>query len=256
MPYAKGQILFTDIRKLRTFVTVVEMGSLTGAAARLNVAQPWISVQIKHLEERLNITLLDRSNGKAVQLSTAGKKFLPVAQRLLAACELAANEIAFIQKETHNKLALGIDPIILYVPEARQLLNVFRSTYPQIALDLISRNPNELFAGLQSGQFDIILTSCPAPDESMEIAPVCEYPLRLFTPKLNSAEYADTSLEGLRGKRILTLPLSYHPPLYSWLRAQLQGADLRYVRCPEDSFHVLLRYAALLGIATFAPDFG
>ena len=101
--------MFTDIRKLRTFVAVVEEGSLTGAAERLNVAQPWISVQIKQLEEMLDLVLLERSRGKAVQLSPAGRKFIGVAQRLLASCELASKEIASLLSlsvhtvETHRR---------------------------------------------------------------------------------------------------------------------------------------------------------
>lgn len=247
--------MFTDIRKLRTFVAVVEEGSLTGAAERLNVAQPWISVQIKQLEESLDLVLLERSKGKAVKLSPAGRKFIEVARRLLASCEMASKEIAAIREEDLGKLVLGIDPITLYIAETKQLLADFQARYPDIDVELISRSPGELFNGLKVGQFDLILTSLPCPDMGIEIAPICEYPLHLFVPKSQAGQYRDTSIEGLRGTKMLTLRPSYHIELYRWLGRELADAELTYVRCPEDSFHVLLRYAAMMGLATMSPDF-
>jgi DNA-binding transcriptional LysR family regulator len=246
--------MFTDIRKLRTFVTIVEEGSLTAAAERLNMAQPWISVQLKQLEESLDLVLLERTKGKAVQLSPAGTKFLPVAKRLLSACELASREITSIKDENRGRLVLGIDPITLYFPEANKLIEDFKAKWPKTEVELVSRQPHELFDGLKSGQFDLILASCPAPDTNIEIREVCDYPLYFFVPKAGGAEYADVSVKGLDGARMLTLPLGYHPSLYAWLNEELAPLHLRYVRCPEDSFHVLLRYAAKMGVATLSPD--
>jgi len=236
-------------------MAVVEEGSLTGAADRLNVAQPWISVQIKQLEESLDLVLLERSKGKAVQLSPAGRKFVEVARRLLASCELTAKEIAAIREEDVGKLVLGIDPITLYIAETKQLVSDFQARYPEIETELASREPGELFRGLTTGQFDLILTSLPCPDEGIESAPICEYPLHLFVPKAQADRYSDTSMKGLRGTKMLTLRPTYHIELYRWLGRELAEAELNYVRCPEDSFHVLLRYAAMMGLATMSPDF-
>lgn len=247
--------MFTDIRKLRTFVAVVEEGSLTGAAERLNVAQPWISVQIKQLEESLDLVLLERSKGKAVQLSPAGRKFIDVARRLLGSCEMASKEIAAIREEDLGKLVLGIDPITLYIAETKQLLADFQARYPEIDAELVSREPVELFKGLKNGQFDLILTSLPCPDDAIETAPVCTYPLHLFVPKAHADHYRETSLKGLRGSKLLSLRFGYHPALYDWLSEELKDADFNYIRCPEDSPHVLLRYASMMGVATLSPDF-
>ena len=247
--------MFTDIRKLRTFVAVVDEGSLTGAAERLNVAQPWISVQVKQLEQSLDLVLLERSKGKAVQLSPAGRQFVEVARRLLASCEMASKEIAAIREEDRGRLVLGIDPITLYIAETKQLLADFQARYPDIEAELVSREPGELFKGLKSGQFDLILTSLPCPDGDIEVNRICEYPLHLFIPKAHAGQYLDTSIAGLAGAKILTLRPGYHPALYEWLGKELADARLNYVRCPEDSFHVLLRYAAMMGVATLSPDF-
>lgn len=236
-------------------MAVVEEGSLTGAAERLNVAQPWISVQIKQLEESLDLVLLERSRGKAVQLSPAGRKFIDVARRLLASCEMTSKEIAAIREEDLGKLVLGIDPITLYIAETKQLLADFQARYPEIDAELVSREPAELFKGVKNGQFDLILTSLPCPDDTIEVAPVCTYPLHLFVPKSHADQYRETSLEGLQGSKVLTLRWDYHPALYDWLRDEVKDANFSYIRCPEDSPHVLLRYAAMMGVATLSPDF-
>lgn len=247
--------MFTDIRKLRTFLTVVEAGSLTGAAERLNVAQPWISVQLKQLEASIGINLLKRTKGRAIQLTPAGEKFLLVAKRMLTSCELGAAEIAAIREESRGKLVLGIDPITLYMPETIELTDQFRKKYPRVEVSLISKRPDELFYGLSAGQFDVILTSLPHPEGEIEALPICEYPLHLFVPRDKKDNYSDLTVDGLRGAKIMTLPFSYHPAVFAWLRDELTTIEFEYIPCPEDSAHSLVRYAALMGVATFSPDF-
>jgi DNA-binding transcriptional LysR family regulator len=64
-----------DLRHLRTFVTVAELGTVSRAATRLHVAQPALSRQIIALEEELGVPLFDRIAGR-LQLSSAGEQLL------------------------------------------------------------------------------------------------------------------------------------------------------------------------------------
>src|SRR5437899_9986188 len=57
-----------DIRQLRTFRTVAELGSLSKAADRLRIAQPGLSRQIKLLEQELRVQLFVR-NGRGMLLT-------------------------------------------------------------------------------------------------------------------------------------------------------------------------------------------
>ncbi|MEU6847341.1 LysR family transcriptional regulator [Streptomyces sp. NPDC046716] len=70
-----------ELRVLRYFLAVVDTGSMTAAAARVHVAQPSISRQLRTLERELGAELLRRTSG-GVQLTAAGRRFVPVARDL------------------------------------------------------------------------------------------------------------------------------------------------------------------------------
>jgi DNA-binding transcriptional LysR family regulator len=242
--------LFTDIKKLRTFVAIAEEGSFTGAAERLHMAQPWVSVQLKHLEELLDLVLVERSKGKLIKLSPNGKDFLPIARRLLAACEHATEEIDCLRDHDQSKLVLGIDPITLYMPERNELIKQFMTQVPETDLQIASEAPCNLFEGLEKGRFDLILTSCPAPDD-IEILPLYDYELQFFVPRGYAKDYGPR----LDGVKMLSLPDNYHPAIFAWLKAELAPYNVQWVDCPELSFEALIRYARMLGLATVLPDF-
>lgn len=248
--------MFTEVKKLQTFVAIVEEGSFTGATERLKVAQPWVSVQLKQLEDMLDLTLMERQKGKLVKLTAHGREFLHIAQKLLAACHEASGEFGALSNRDRKNLVLGVDPITLYMPGRNELITRFMRRRNDIDLQIVSRSPSELFAGLRNLEFDLILASHPAPEEDVEMLPLYEYDLRLLVPKASAHLYDSSSRGSLAGAQILTLPDSYHPALYDWLRTRLGPLGVKWMQCPEDSFSALLRYAAMLGIAVLAPDFG
>ena len=88
VPYMASMTPDIELRHLRYFATVAEDLSFTRAAARLNIAQPALSQQIRQLETRLGATLFVRS--PRVALTPAGTAFLPAARRALTQVQQAA----------------------------------------------------------------------------------------------------------------------------------------------------------------------
>src|SRR4029453_15318546 len=85
-----------ELHQLEYLVAVAEEASFTNAAARVHVAQPGVSAQIRRLERELGLTLFDRS-GRAVRLTEAGEAVLPYARAALeavAGARLAADELS------------------------------------------------------------------------------------------------------------------------------------------------------------------
>lgn len=70
-------------RRLRTFVTLVEMGGYTAAARQLGITQPAVTRQISELEKDLGTTLLDHSCRHEVRLTPNGEKVLHYARTIL-----------------------------------------------------------------------------------------------------------------------------------------------------------------------------
>lgn len=88
-----------DLRRLASFLAVVDEGSFTRAARRLGIAQPSLSQQIRTLEAELGGPLLERLP-RGIRVTAAGKAFLPEARSAVRAAERAS---------TAARLALGIE---------------------------------------------------------------------------------------------------------------------------------------------------
>ncbi|MFL0421408.1 LysR family transcriptional regulator [Micrococcus luteus] len=81
---------------LRAFVTVAEVGTVSGAAIRLDLVQSALSRQLQRLQRELRLPLFARVGGR-LELTTAGEAFLPVAREVLVAhrrAEQAARALA------------------------------------------------------------------------------------------------------------------------------------------------------------------
>src|SRR5512136_14436 len=90
-PCLAGMVAGMELRHLRYFVAVAEELNFTRAAARLRVAQPALSRQMKDLEDELQASLFERSRA-GVQLTRAGKVLSQRARAILAQTAEAANE--------------------------------------------------------------------------------------------------------------------------------------------------------------------
>jgi DNA-binding transcriptional LysR family regulator len=96
-----------DTRQLAAFCTVVERRSFSQAAEQLGVTQPAVSLQIRSLEKRLGLQLLDRS-GRRVEPTDAGRRLYRSAQRLLALEEQLLAELGEeVEGELTGRLEIG-----------------------------------------------------------------------------------------------------------------------------------------------------
>ena len=96
-----------DIRQLRYFTAIVEEGTLTGAAKRLNMTQPPLTAQLKLLEEELRCPLFTRE-GNRLHLTAAGHHFYERALRILGMCDAAVTEMADFQEGAAGTLRIGV----------------------------------------------------------------------------------------------------------------------------------------------------
>jgi len=109
-----------DTRQLAAFCAVVERRSFSQAADRLGVTQPAVSLQVRALEKRLGIQLLDRS-GRRVEPTEAGWRLYRGAQRMLALeDQLVADVAASGEGALAGDLVLGAStgPAAVAIPVA------------------------------------------------------------------------------------------------------------------------------------------
>ncbi|WP_235898663.1 LysR family transcriptional regulator [Parahaliea maris] len=117
---------------LRSFVSIVELGSYTLAAERLGRTQPAISQHIRKLEELVGDKLILRDSAR-LELTGAGKRLLQYSLRIIELNDQAISE--FINPSVSGKLRLGI-PSEFAVVLMPRILGQFSAAYPQVALDV------------------------------------------------------------------------------------------------------------------------
>lgn len=123
-----------DLILLRAFATVAREGNLTRAAARLCLTQPAVSLQIKHLQQTLDVVLFTRTS-RGLVLTRDGQALLPHAERALSAASDVQRAASALRQEVRGRLRIGtvLDPEFLRLGGfLRQLVE----TYPQIETEL------------------------------------------------------------------------------------------------------------------------
>lgn len=98
-----------ELRHLRYFVTVAELGSISRAAAKLFIAQPPLSAQIRQLEEEVGTPLLTRLP-RGVRLTAAGSSFLIDARAILDRSEQAKARARESRDGNRSTLRVGLVP--------------------------------------------------------------------------------------------------------------------------------------------------
>jgi len=148
-----------DLSQLRCFVTVAEELHFGRAAARLNMTQPPLSRQIQVLEHIVEATLLDRTS-RSVQLTPAGRSFLPEAKRILKLAESASQVARRIAMGKTGSIKIGFTAAAAYgfLPE---LIAACRLRLPEVDLSLKEMVSGDQLEALASGQIDAGLLRPP-----------------------------------------------------------------------------------------------
>ncbi len=138
--------------ELRTFVAVVEAGSLSAAAEVLEQTTSGVSRALSRLEEKLGASLLTRTT-RRMELTEEGRAFLDQARSILAALEQAEETIRARTRKPIGKLRVDAAvPFMLHcvVPHVGE----FRDRYPDIELELTT---NDRFIDLVEQRADIAI---------------------------------------------------------------------------------------------------
>lgn len=144
-----------DMTALRSFVTVADTGGVTRAAGMLNLTQSAVSMQLKRLEESLNVALLDRS-ARTIALTPAGEQLLGFARSMLKTNDEILKRLTATEFE--GELRLGVPHDIIY-PVVPTVLKRFAADFPRMQVRLISAPTRKLLDMFGRGEVDLILTT-------------------------------------------------------------------------------------------------
>src|ERR1700709_1456847 len=131
-----------DLKQLRTFRAVAELGSLSTAGARLRSAQPALSRHIKLLEHELRVELFIR-NGRGMLLTSAGQILLDRTTGLVRQIEQVRDDIQSASGKPSGRVILGLVPTVSAVLSGRLARRVI-SEFPDMSLRIAESYGGEL----------------------------------------------------------------------------------------------------------------
>jgi LysR family nitrogen assimilation transcriptional regulator len=144
-----------NLRQLRYFVKVVELGNMTRAAEALYIAQPALGMQIRQLEEDLGVALLIR-HSRGVEPTPAGTLLHARALEILGLVDRTRDEVAAHDGHRSETIRLGLTPMLMMVIGPDIVVNA-RDCLPQVFLSLVEDMSHVLAEAVSQGDIDFCL---------------------------------------------------------------------------------------------------
>ena len=165
-----------ELRQLRYFVRIVELGSMSRAALDLDMVQSALSQQISRLESELSTRLLQRTP-RGVIPTEAGQAFFHQAQLTLRHAQQAIH--AAQQARLSGAVSMGLSPTIANVL-GLPLMRAMRERYPDVRLHMVSALSGHLTSLLNARQLDLAILFDTQSARRWSVMPLLEEQLFLI----------------------------------------------------------------------------
>jgi LysR family transcriptional regulator, nitrogen assimilation regulatory protein len=162
-----------DVRQLRYFTRIVELGSLTRAAEVLHISQPALGLQVRNLEGELQTQLLERRS-RGVVPTAAGLLLVERARRIIAEVDNAKQAIKNYSGPAGGEVTIGITPSTNAAFAAR-LIRRCAEEYPDIQLRIIEGLSTALVDWIKSARVDLaVVYYLDAPPSGLVAEPIAQ----------------------------------------------------------------------------------
>jgi DNA-binding transcriptional LysR family regulator len=169
-----------ELYQLRSFAAVAELGHLTRAAERLHISQPAVSAQIKALEDELGVALFERVSSGMV-LTSAGRRLLPEAQKVVAAAQSLRSRARAIQGQVVGRARVGTvsDPEFVRVGE---FLAHALGEHPLLEIEIHHEVTGEAFEKVRDGALDASFYYGNVEHAEVASVPLVDFAYRVAAP--------------------------------------------------------------------------
>ena len=175
------------LSEIRYFVAAAESGSLRRAAEVLGVGQSCVSRRIMRLEEKLGVSLLERSH-TGVRLTNAGHRYLEEVQPALqqldqarrAAHSAGRADVGSVQIGVLTSLAGGF---------LRKLIVAYQQEYPEIRIDVHDGSRDGHITALRARELDIVFVPGECESRKCECAELWSEPLHMAYKRLEEHSF-------------------------------------------------------------------
>lgn len=226
-----------EISQLRTIIHVSELGSLSKAADRLNIAQPALSRQVRMLEEELGVPLFYR-HGRGMVITDAGQEVLRHAQRVLGELEEIRACVSGEDASLRGHVSIGMPPTVADIL-TESLVSVFQERHPEATLRIVSAYSVYLLDWLQRGDVDVAILFETRSSRTLRSTHLLQEELHLIGSNKTQLDPSVTTKFSDLGNRKLLLPSRGHG-LRNILEDCARDADITLnVAVEADSYSTL-----------------
>jgi DNA-binding transcriptional LysR family regulator len=140
-------------RQIRAFLAIARLQSFTRAAEQLHITQAGLSSMLRDIESQLDCRLFDRTT-RAVSLTVQGRAFVPVATRVLAELDGAAEALGRLSESRQQTLSVGATPLVAscLLPAA---CAAFARTHPGVTVEVHDLDRAQIQDRVQEAQIDV-----------------------------------------------------------------------------------------------------
>jgi DNA-binding transcriptional LysR family regulator len=219
-----------DIRTIKTFQTIVKLGSFQRAADELQYGQSTVTMHIQKLEMDLGVKLLDR--GKKLRLTEAGRLFNEKSDLLLKDYDFLSNTMTEFIKGEAGVIRLGaMEPTASY--RLPQILGPFMLQYPKVQVSIQIGNTTVLNQMLADDEIDLAICTTPESGISNAFEPLFVEQLGLLIPENHQLASKETIyLHDLQHEKLLiTTPVCPY-------RKKLESSLLEKGGSPYDGMEI------------------
>lgn len=245
-----------ELRHLRYFLAVGEALNFTKAAARLRVAQPALSRQMRDLENEIGVDLLRRSP-RGVTLTPEGKLFLAEAREVLKLSHESVKKVHAMVRGEYSELHIGYEPTfaVEILPPA---LAAFQKAEPGVKVLLHELSCDGLITGLRNSMLELAIMGqlTGAHVAGIEFESIRTYPLCVAMAAAHPfARLKSIPLERVAAEPLIGLCHEGFPHYYHNLERIFAPTGVKpriAVEC-DSRISLLIKVEAGHGIALFTP---
>ena len=192
-----------EIRQLRAFIAIAELGTFTAGALRVHVTQAAISMQIRQLENELGARLFIRAP-RRVMLTEAGEQLMQRARQILRDHDAAIDEIAELAGAKRGRLRIGSASARVTTDVLPTLLKEVRKQHSGAEITVASGTSEALVQQILAGELDIAFVSLPVEARGIHTERLSQDQLvAIASPRHKLARQRTISAYTLAGEKLI-----------------------------------------------------
>jgi len=197
-----------QVETFQVFCDLVETASFSEAAERNGITQSAVSQQIRGLEEKFGMPLVERGR-RNFSVTVEGEVFLKAAREILETYRGIESQLKMMRDVVAGPLTVATVYSIGF-HELPPYLEKFRTRFPDVDLAIQYRRANQVYADVLEARADLGLVAYPKTRKGIEIEPVWKDKLVLICPPGHRfAKRKKVPLEAIDGERFI----SFEPDL-------------------------------------------